>query len=70
MTTKGVVLRLVLIVALGACLRILACGGLVGTDDGTYADLARRIVDGQCLSTHSMDLGSFPLRVGVLGPRP
>lgn len=68
MTRKRAVVCLLPILALGACLRIVAFGGLVGTDDAMYADLAHRVISGQFLSTHSMGLGTFPLRVGVFGP--
>jgi 4-amino-4-deoxy-L-arabinose transferase-like glycosyltransferase len=68
MTTKRCVMWLLPILALGACLRIVAFGGLVGTDDARYADLAYRVSSGQFLSAHSMDLGAYPLRVGVFAP--
>lgn len=56
------------ILALGTGLRILAFGGLVGTDDAMYADLAHKVASGQFASVHAMELGAFPLRVGVYGP--
>jgi 4-amino-4-deoxy-L-arabinose transferase-like glycosyltransferase len=68
MALKRGVVWLLPILALGAFLRTVAFGGLVGTDDAMYADLAHRISSGQFLSTHSMGLGAFPLRVGITGP--
>jgi 4-amino-4-deoxy-L-arabinose transferase-like glycosyltransferase len=68
MTKRGAAWLLLSIIAAGACLRLVAFGGLVGTDDAMYADLAHRVISGQFLSTHSMGLGTFPLRVGVFAP--
>jgi 4-amino-4-deoxy-L-arabinose transferase-like glycosyltransferase len=65
---RGVTRPLLLIVALGVCLRAAAFGGLVGTDDPIYADLAHRLATGQFRAAHDLDLGTFPLRVGTFAP--